>query len=84
MMPSGVQELREEPRLRDAAAQQDGTLPCPPPPLPQGLPLLASILLPAVPQGAGAGALQAQGWARGLRAGLALGLLLPTLRGPRV
>lgn len=31
MMPSGVQELREEPRLRDPAAQQHGTLPCLPP-----------------------------------------------------
>lgn len=35
MMPSGVQELKEEPRLRDAAAQQDGTLPSAPRPCPR-------------------------------------------------
>lgn len=46
------------------------------------LPLLALAVPPAVPQASGTAAVQAQGWAWGLRAGLALGLLLPTLRGP--
>lgn len=46
------------------------------------LPLLALAVPPAVPQASGTAAVQAQGWAWGLRAGLALGLLLPTLWGP--
>lgn len=54
MMPSGVQELKEEPRLRDAAAQQDGTLPSAPAPAPE---LTTAGIHPAAscPPGSGGG-----------------------------
>lgn len=79
MMPSGVQELK-------GGDQTQGH--CHPPPSPlhpclcPDLPLLALALQPAVPQGVEAGTVQAQGWAWGLRAGPALGLLLPALWSP--
>lgn len=73
-----MQELGEEPTLRDLLSSRTVQ-----PPFPAlHLPLLTLPLQPVVPQAAGAGALQAQGWAWGLRAGLALGLLLLALKGP--